>query len=128
MLAEGIGKGSGTPQEHPTVPEIIPRGHKRRGLFRVRLFGESAHVECFAFEETARLNVSVAGFGPIGSNAENHNVLTLSGDLDSTFDGRAIVVLIPDHVIRRKHANHGVGIFAKKKKGSETDCGSGVPS
>ncbi len=85
-------------------------------------------MECFAFEEPARLNVSVAGFGPIGSNAENHNVLTLSGDLDSTFDGRAIVVLIPDHVIRRKHANHGGGIFAKKKEGSETDCGSGVPS
>src|SRR5437660_388968 len=106
MLAEGIGKSPGTPQEHPTVPEIISRGHKRHGLFGVGFLGEAAHVESFAFEETARLNVSVAGFGPIGPNAENHNVLTRRGDFDSTLDSRAIVVLIPDHVIRRKHANH----------------------
>src|SRR6266481_1010799 len=110
MLAEGIGKGPGTPQEHSTVPEVISRGHKLRGLFGVGFLGEAAHLESFAFEETARLNVSVAGFGPIRSNAENHNVLALRGDLDSTFDSRAIVVLITDHVIRRKHANHRVGI------------------
>src|SRR5258708_12647423 len=103
MLAEGIGKGPGTPQEHPTVPEIISRGYKRHGLFGVRFLCEAAHVESFAFEETARLNVSVAGFGPIRSNAENHNVLTLPGHLDSTFHVRPIVALTTIHLTTRKH-------------------------
>src|SRR5258708_26102141 len=105
MLAEGIGKGPGTPQEHPTVPEIISRSHKRRGLFGVGFLGEAVHVESFAFEETARLNVSVAGFGPIGPDSKYHNVLAGRGDFASTLDRRAIVVLIPDHVISSKHAN-----------------------
>src|SRR6266852_6528316 len=121
MLAQSIGKGPGAPQEHATVPEIISRGHKRHSLFGVGFLGEAAHVESFAFEEAARLNVSVAGFGAIGSNSENHNVLAGRGDFDSTLDSRAIVVLIPDHVIGRKHSNHCVGIFAKKKEGGETD-------
>src|SRR5207302_9600659 len=128
MLAKGVGQGSGAPQKHPAVPEIISCGHKRSRLFRVGLLGETADVEGLASEKTASLNISVAGFGAIRADADHYNILTRRRDLYSSFDSRAIVLFVRNHMIGGKHSNHRVGIFAQKKEGGETDSRRGVSS
>src|SRR5580692_2787646 len=103
MLVQRISQRAGAPQKHSAVPEIISRSHKDRSLLRVRLLSKSAHAQSVSIEPATRLNVTVPSLCPIRPDAEHDNILARSRDLHSALDGRAITVLIGDHVIGRKH-------------------------
>jgi hypothetical protein len=67
------------------------------------------------------LNVTIAGFRSSGPDAKDNNVFACGRNLRGSLDCRAIAFFIGDHMVGRKHSNHGVGMFAQKKKSGETD-------
>src|SRR6185437_5939497 len=121
MLQQRFGQGTGTPQEHAAVPEIVSGFHEFSGARCVRLFRKASHPQRIVLKGGTGLDVTVAYLGPCGTDSKDYNIFSRGRDLNSLLQDLAIPFFVGDYVVGRKQANHGIGIAVHQDECSQTD-------
>src|SRR5579864_3689829 len=140
MFPQSLAQCARAPHKHAAVPEIIAGGEKFLGALLVRLFGEAGDAKKLGVEFVAGFNVAVAGLGPRGLDAHDHDVVFFRRQFDGALQDLPELFLVADDVIggnipitaresslSRRNAARPIAGAVLRGSGSTTTCPAGRP-
>ena len=137
MLLQALGDGDETPDEHARVPAILAAGEIFLGSFVIRFFHETLGLEERGFvglqavgrrQFHAGLNVAVAGRRLGGLDADGHNHLPATGEIERVGEHLLKFLRLGNDVIRWQHGHDGLGRALADNRRAERDGGASVAS
>ena len=108
---------AGLHHEQAAVPKVVTALDIGLGHFQARLFGKTLDGKCIAALHRLRLlDVAIAGFRPVGDDAEGHHG-AIAGKLPCRFHGRVQLHGLRDDMIRRHGQQDGLRVGHQGCKG-----------
>src|SRR4051812_24431073 len=126
MLAQRRRQCARAPDEHTAVPKIVPCVQEFLRTLCVWLLGKPADPTHTMIKLLASFNVAVPSFSTIGLDAHHNDILTAACDGNRECEILLELLLVRDHMVRRKQSEDGVRIMMQQDECGEPDRRSGV--